>query len=63
MKKTGYKQIVLTVLFVIGAIALLVLSYRGATSGDIIKSVVSIIAIFFLKEFTKKGRDETKRLK
>lgn len=47
MKKTGYKQIVLTVLFVIGAIALLVLSYRGATSGDIIKSVVSIIAIFF----------------
>jgi hypothetical protein len=63
MKKTGYKQIVLTVLFVIGAIALLVLSYRGATSDDIIKSVVSIIAIFFLKEFTKKGRDETKRLK
>lgn len=63
MKKTGYKQIVLTGLFVIGAIALLVLSYRGATSDDIIKSVVSIIAIFFLKEFTKKGRDETKRLK
>ena len=63
MKKTGYKQIVLTVLFVIGAIALLVLSYRGATSDDIIKSVVSIIAIFFLKEFTKKGGDETKRLK
>ena len=63
MKKTGYKQIVLTVLFVIGAIALLVLSYRGATSDDIIKSVVSIIAIFFLKEFTKKGSDETKRLK
>lgn len=63
MKKTGYKQIVLTVLFVIGAIALLVLSYRGATSDDIIKSVVSIIAIFFLKEFTKIGRDETKRLK
>lgn len=63
MKKTGYKQIVLTVLFVIGAIALLVLSYRGATSDDITKSVVSIIAIFFLKEFTKKGRDETKRLK
>ena len=63
MKKTGYKQIVLTVLFVIGAIALLVLSYRGATSDDIIKSVVSIIAIFLLKEFTKKGRDETKRLK
>ena len=44
-------------------ILLWVLSYKESSSEEILKSIVTIVVIFLLKEFMKKNDGASKRLK
>lgn len=62
MNKSSRKK-VLTVLCIIGMILLWVLSYKESSPDEILKSIVTIVVIFLLKEFMKKNDGASKRLK